>query len=131
MVANALGIKGDNAQEIARTVTIQETAFQTPAATKSGGMGEMLSNYSDLLKNAGAAVVGVALLLFFLRMLKQTKPDEIPFELLQAASTSGSGNRTAAGGNITPDLLNEMIRQKPANIGVALRGWMANGNSKS
>jgi flagellar M-ring protein FliF len=128
MVANALGIKGDNAQEIARTVTIQETTFQTPAAPKSG-ISETVANYSDLLKNAGAAIIGVALLLFFLRMLKQTKPDEIPLELLRTAGASGTGR--AGGGNITPDLLNEMIRQKPANVGVALRGWMANGNSKS
>lgn len=132
MVANALGIKADNAQEIARNVTIQETSFQAPATPKSGGIAETLSNYADLLKNAGAAVVGLALLLFFLRMLKQTKPDEIPFELLQAAGAAGNGKRAGiGGGNITPDLLNEMIRQKPANVGVALRGWMANGNSKS
>jgi flagellar M-ring protein FliF len=28
-------------------------------------------------------------------------------------------------GAITPELLNELIRQKPANIGVALRDWAA------
>lgn len=130
MVANALGIKTENAQEIARSVTIEETAFENPAAPKSGGMGELLSTYSDLLKNVGAGFVAILLLLFFLRMLKQTKPDEIPFELLEAAG-AGGGRGPIRGGNITPDLLNEMIRQKPANVGVALRGWMANGSSKS
>jgi flagellar M-ring protein FliF len=127
MVANALGIKAENAQEIARSVTIEETAFENPPAPKSGGMGEILTNYSDLLKNVGAGVVALGLLFFFLRMLKRTKPDEISFELLQTAGSRGSGGSA----NITPDLLNEMIRQKPANVGVALRGWMANGSSKS
>lgn len=128
MVANALGVKADSAQEIARSVTIEETAFENPPVPKSGGMGDLLTSYSGLLKNAGAAVVALVLVFFFLRMLKQTKPDEIPFELLQAAG----GNRTTGNNaNITPDLLNEMIRQRPANVGVALSGWMSNGNSKS
>ncbi|HEX4666341.1 MAG TPA: flagellar basal-body MS-ring/collar protein FliF [Chthoniobacterales bacterium] len=127
MVANALGIKAENAQEIARSVTIEETAFVNPPAPKSGGMGEILMNYSDLLKNVGAGIVALGLLFFFLRMLKRTKPDEISFELLQTAGSRVSGSSA----NITPDLLNEMIRQKPANVGVALRGWMANGSSKS
>jgi flagellar M-ring protein FliF len=133
MVANALGIKADNAQEIARSVTIQETSFETPPAAKSGGMAELLSSYSGVLKNIGAAVIGLGLLMFFLRLLKQTKPDEIAFELLQTAGAPGApGARgSTRQSSITPDLLNEMIRQKPANVGVALRGWMANGNSKS
>jgi flagellar M-ring protein FliF len=130
MVANALGIKADNAQEIARSVTIQETSFETPPAAKSGGMAELLSSYSGVLKNIGAAVIGLGLLMFFLRLLKQTKPDEIAFELLQTAGAPGARGSTRQS-SITPDLLNEMIRQKPANVGVALRGWMANGNSKS
>ncbi len=130
MVANALGVKAENPQEIARSVTIQETAFENPPAPKSGGVGELVGKYSDLLKNIGAGAIAVVLLLFFLRMLKQTKPDEIPFELFRPAGASGAAGNGQSG-NITPDLLNEMIRQRPANVGVALRGWMANGNSKS
>jgi flagellar M-ring protein FliF len=130
MVANALGIKADNSPEIARSVTIEETPFETPPATKSGGIGELLTNYSDLLKNLGAAVIGLILLMFFLRILKRTKPNEIPLELLQAVG-SPEGRTSGRHSNITADLLNEMIREKPANVGVALRGWMANGNSKS
>jgi flagellar M-ring protein FliF len=26
---------------------------------------------------------------------------------------------------VTPELLNELIRQKPANVGVALRDWVS------
>ena len=131
MVANALGIKTENAQEIARSVTIQEQAFEAPPVPKGGGLGEMLSNYSDPLRNLGAAFVAFVLVMFFLRMLKKTKPDEIPFELIQAASGASGARGAGRNPSITPDLLNEMIRQKPAHVGVALRGWMANGNSRS
>ncbi len=30
--------------------------------------------------------------------------------------------------NVTPELLNDLIRQKPANIGIALRDWVSAGN---
>jgi flagellar M-ring protein FliF len=30
---------------------------------------------------------------------------------------------------VTPELLNELIRHKPANVGVALRDWVAAGAS--
>ena len=59
MVANALGIKTENEQEIARSVTLEEMAFENPPAPKSGGMGELLSTYSDLLKNVGAGLVAL------------------------------------------------------------------------
>jgi flagellar M-ring protein FliF len=32
---------------------------------------------------------------------------------------------------VTPELLNELIRQKPANVGVALRDWVAEPAGKN
>jgi hypothetical protein len=32
---------------------------------------------------------------------------------------------------ISAEILNDLIRQKPANVGAALRGWMANPNGAS
>jgi flagellar M-ring protein FliF len=46
--------------------------------------------------------------------------------------TPEAANRSLPTGNgVTPDLLNELIRQKPANIGVALRDWVSAGASKN
>ena len=33
--------------------------------------------------------------------------------------------------SVTPELLNELIRQKPANVGVALRDWVAVPSGKN
>jgi flagellar M-ring protein FliF len=33
--------------------------------------------------------------------------------------------------SITPELLNELIRQKPGNVGAALRNWVAEPASKN
>ena len=37
----------------------------------------------------------------------------------------------AAGGpSVTVDMLNDMIRKKPDNVGLALRDWMSNGENR-
>ena len=35
------------------------------------------------------------------------------------------------GSAVTPEMLNQLIRQKPANIGTALRDWVANPATKN
>jgi flagellar M-ring protein FliF len=68
-------------------------------------------------------IVALGLVFVFMRMLKKTKPDEIPIEILDQSQYAGLDG--ADGGGVSVDKLNEMIRQKPENIGAALRGWMA------
>ena len=59
-------------------------------------------------------------------MLSRQRPEPVPIEVLSL--TPEAANRALPSSNgITPDLLNELIRQKPANIGVALRDWVAAG----
>ena len=71
------------------------------------------------------AVVGAAMvLLLFLRILSKQKPEAIPVEVLSMPPDMAA--RSLQNGNsITPDMLNQLIRQKPANIGTALRDWAA------
>jgi flagellar M-ring protein FliF len=77
----------------------------------------------------------VAVILFgaFVRMLRSTKPDQIPMEMLTVTSDTESaqalsGGRTSSGLTVpqpvTVDLINDMIRRKPENVGAALRSWM-------
>jgi flagellar M-ring protein FliF len=126
MVANAIGIKGED-KELAKIVTLEEVSFETPAEPKTG-VADMVFAHPDLLKNGIA--VGIALILFvvFLRMLKGAKPDEIPTQLLEAQRSAQLEG--AAAGPVTPDMLNDMIRQKPENVGLALRDWMSNGDGR-
>ena len=73
---------------------------------------------------AGAAVV----LLVFMRMLKREKLEPVPIEVL-SLTPEQTGRGAASASQITPELLNELIKQKPANVGVALRDWVAAGNA--
>jgi flagellar M-ring protein FliF len=145
MVANALGVKGTDV-ELKKIVSIEEMDF-TPIAPEATGLVETLTKHADVLKDAGAVLVALLLFGAFVRMLRRTKPDEIPMEALysggdelvqsEARSTaggavggsvtsSGAGAKNASG--VTVELINEMIRRKPQNVGVALRNWVDEEN---
>jgi len=128
MVANALGIKADLGQDLSQVVSLQEVVFEAPAAKAAPGLSEIVYNNQDMLRSTvGLGIAGVVILVF-LRLLKRTKPYEIPIEILEPSA----GELLQSGRNIpvSAELLNEMIRQKPANVGAALRGWMSVTNTK-
>lgn len=124
VVVNALGIKAADEKELAKIVTLEEVAFDGAPAPKTGAM-EFVRNNPDILKHGFAVIVALGLVFVFMRMLKKTKPDEIPIEILDQSQFAGVEGPN--GGGITVEKLNEMIRQKPENIGAALRGWMVTG----
>lgn len=71
-----------------------------------------------------APVAGAILaLIMFLRMLAKQKPEPVPVEVL-SLPPGDAARALPNANNITPELLNELIRQKPANVGVALRNWV-------
>jgi flagellar M-ring protein FliF len=132
MVANALGVKGTE-EELKRVVSIEEMPFSEMPATEQGIM-DMIARNTDLLRDAGAVLVAVLLFGAFVRMLRKTKPDEIPMEMLSSQTepeTEAVGNLPggqqssfSAPQPVTVDLINDMIRRKPENIGAALRNWI-------
>ena len=122
MVINALGLKAADEKEVAKSVTLEEVVFDGAPAQRAGVVDFALGN-TDILKSGFAMLVAVALIFVFVRMVKRTKPDEIPIEILDP-------NRVAVVDvpsipEVSADMLNELIRQKPGNVGAALRGWMA------
>ena len=125
MVVNALGIKSTDEKESAKVVTIEEVAFATSPVEKTTAIDFALQN-SDLLKNGLAILAALALIFVFFRMLKRTKPDEIPIEILdQSRLIAAPVTPTAEA--VSVEMLNDMITDKPENIGAALRGWMGAG----
>ncbi|MEN9403058.1 MAG: Flagellar M-ring protein [Verrucomicrobiota bacterium] len=126
VVVNALGLKPEAGQSLDTIVTLQEVAFanepigeQIQAIQKENkwqGWIEAASHWSAV---AGAAVV----LLIFLRMLSRQKPEPVPVEVL-AMPSELAARSFQNGSNVTPEMLNELIKQRPANIGSALRDWV-------
>lgn len=129
VVINALGLKAQPGQPLETLVTLQEQEFQTidPLAIDAGvPLEARVSGWVAIATRWGALGGAALVLLMFWRMLKRQKPEAVPIEVL--SYTPEQTTRTLQNpNNITPELLNELIRQKPANIGVALREWVSSG----
>jgi flagellar M-ring protein FliF len=125
LVINALGVHAAAGQSLDNIVSLQETTFQVPAISAQVAQIQKETRVATWL-DTGSRYVAVAIALivlaFFWRMVGRQKPEAVPVEMLTETS-SNSTRGMPSQGTITPELLNELIRQKPANIGVALRDW--------
>jgi flagellar M-ring protein FliF len=130
IVINALGLKPVAGQTPESLVSLEETTFQAaehvPAqieaiekASRWQGWIEAASHWASV---AGAALV----LLVFWRLFLRQKPEAVPVEVL-SLSPSAARSLPSSSSSVTPELLNELIRHKPANVGVALRDWVTAG----
>jgi flagellar M-ring protein FliF len=127
LVINALGVHAAAGQSLDSIVSLQEMPFQVPAISAQVAQIQKETRVATWLETASryvAVAVALAVLALFWRMLGRQKPESLPMELLTDTSVNGQRNMPVQG-TITPELLNELIRQKPANIGVALRDWAA------
>jgi flagellar M-ring protein FliF len=130
IVVNALGLKPAAGQTLEDIVSLQETPFQAPVADAALERLSTETRVQSWVETSSSYIaVAIALVAFFIfyRMLRGSRPEPVPVDLLSAATANGS-SRTGASvstGALTPEMLNELIRQKPANVGTALRDWVA------
>lgn len=133
LVVNALGLKPVAGQPLDSIVSLQEMPFQAaeliPAQIAAIGNESRWQGWVEAASRwAGVAGAAIVLLIFW-RMLGRQKPEPVPVEVLSL--TPEAASRALPTSSVTPDLLNDLIRQKPANIGVALRDWVSAGASKN
>lgn len=127
IVINALGLRADNGRSVDSLVSLQETAFQTEPVSAQIQKIQSETRVQGWIETASRYIaMGVAaiVLLVFWRMLKKQKIEPVPMELL-AEAPDPTKRALQTNGGLSPELLNELIRQKPANIGTALRDWVA------
>lgn len=134
IVVNALGLKPAPGQTLESMVSLQETPFQIaerlPAQMEAMQTEGRWQGWLTMASRWTAVLAAGAVFLVFLRMLSRQKPEPLPVEVL--ALSPAAANRVLPNSNrVTPELLNELIRQKPANIGVALREWVADSSGKN
>lgn len=130
IVINALGVKTAPGQPLDSVVSLQETPFQSVAPMVGEAMpvqGETrLQSWLESASRWVAVLGAFAVLAVFWRLLSRQKIEAVPMEVL-APETAARMIPNAA--TITPELLNELIKQRPANVGVALRDWVAAGET--
>jgi flagellar M-ring protein FliF len=128
IVMNALGVRLAAGQSPDTLVSLQEMPFQTePVSQQIAAIQSETRMQSWIATGSQYFAVGAALIVFyfFWRLLKKQKLEPVPVELLvETPASNANGQLRLNGGSLTPELLNELIRQKPANIGTALRDWV-------
>ena len=151
MVINTLGIVVPKNESPADFVSITEMPFPLsslapdPAADRFG-------QYMEFIRPIAALVIAAIVFGIFFFMLRRAKPEEISFELVEDsmqnqpagalpdAQPLGDGEEeqkpdpmsflpAAKNLKVSPELLNQLIRQKPENVGATLREWLLNKSS--
>lgn len=127
MVANALGI--DLADPQSGSVTVQEMVF---ASDPLLGMGNKafagsfdISEWLQFGQELVGTLIALVLFLVFFQMYRKSRLQPSPFDELNQRLASASRANTPAAPVVTPELLNELIRQKPENVGTTLRNWLS------
>ena len=129
IVLNALGLKVAPGQSIDSLVSLQEVAFQSverlPAQIEAIQTESRWMGWTEAASRWAAVGLAVVIFGFFLRLLAKQKPEPVPVEVLSLAPTALGRSLASGGGKVTPEMLNNLIRNKPANIGATLRDWVA------
>ena len=132
-VMNALGIRLKAGETIDSLVTLTESDFAPNPIVNTQEIlikEQNLDRWIETGKNSIGVILGIGVVIFFLQMLKRNQPERISVEVLQPEQMLQS-RRMEDTSAVTPEMLNELIRQKPANIGVTLKGWIGEaGGSK-
>ncbi len=135
-VVNAIGVRFDEKigiTDIPTYVTVHEVDF---VSTTGGLAGETLNEFQNFidtwgpyLKNILGVVLAIAILIVFVRMVKKFKPSDAEVQVLDEVDADALAGARSLGGGLTPELLNDLIQEKPDNVGTALKRYLETGAS--
>ena len=124
MVVQAIGVE-EGADASTRFVTLAEADFaavDNPADVMKPDMVQQVFYWFEMSRNFIAVGFAAILFLIFLRILKKHRPEPYSIEIMdEEAPDSKKGPEVIP--RLTPELLNELIREKPENVSTALRNW--------
>lgn len=130
IVINALGLKPAPGQTPESLVSLEEIPFQAaervPAQVEAIEKASRWQGWIEAARRWTAVAGAAFVLLVFWRLFLRQKPEAVPVEVL-SLTPAAARSLPSSSSSVTPELLNELIRHKPANVGVALRDWVAAG----
>jgi flagellar M-ring protein FliF len=136
IVQSALGIQENGDSERKDEIVLEEMPFNDQAATEitqQFDQQEKKQFWMDTGQKMIYPAMAVGILFMFWRALKQTKVDDIPIGIpIGNGHSNGNGNgkhgKAAIGeGVVTVEVLNQLIRENPANMSQAVRTWLTRG----
>lgn len=130
-VVNAIGARFDKV-DLSSHVTVHEVEFLPsfigPAGETLNQFENIINNYGPLLQNLLGVFLALSIFVIFLRMLKKFKPSDAEVEVLNEDDPQLLALRRSTGDGLTPELLNDLIQEKPDNVGIALRKYLDTGS---
>jgi len=132
-VVNAIGVRFDQV-DLATHVTVHEVDF-LPASMGPGGetldqFQSFIESYGPHLKNLVGVILAITIFVVFLRMLKKFKPSDAEVQILNEDDQQLLTGKRALGSSLTPELLNDLIQEKPDNVGTALKRYLETGSTR-
>lgn len=131
-VVNAIGARFDDI-DLNTHVTVHEVEFLESSAFAVGDTlsqwQNLIDTYLPVLKSLLGPFLAIVMLIIFLRMFKKFKPSEAEVQVLDEDDQQLLAGTRSLGSGLTPELLNDLIQEKPDNVGTALRRYLETGSS--
>jgi flagellar biosynthesis/type III secretory pathway M-ring protein FliF/YscJ len=137
IVQSALGIQENGDPTRKDEITLEEIPFNDqPAAelTQQFDQQEKRQFWVELAQKMIYPALAIGVLALLWRSLKRTAAEEIPLGIpIGNGKSNGNGNghypRSGGTGSgmVTVEVLNQLIRENPANMSQAIRSWLTRG----
>ena len=134
-VANAIGVRFDSFEDgvtLEDHVKVFEVEFLESSASAVGGAisqwQNLIDTYLPMLKSLLGPFLAIVMFIVFLRMFKKFRPSEAEVQVLDEDDQQLLAGTRSLGSGLTPELLNDLIQEKPDNVGTALRRYLETGS---
>ena len=120
MVVNTLGVDIETTN-----VVLNEIPFEAdPLLTMDTDipLEEQVFQWLDIVKQLSSLIIAVVMFLMFFIMLKRYKDDPIALEIVEEKSQQVQKKSDTRG--LSPEILNQLIQEKPENVSTALKNWI-------
>jgi flagellar M-ring protein FliF len=139
IVQSALGIRDTGDPDRKDEITLEEIPFNDQPAmevTQQLDTQEKRQFWMEVAQKAMYPALAAGALFLFWVLWRKTAKDEIPIGIPLTASNgngngNGNGHRSQGGGIVTVEVLNQLIRENPANMTQAVKNWLARGKPEN
>jgi flagellar M-ring protein FliF len=131
LVQSALGLQLGGDANRKDEITLEEMPFNDGFSVEVAQQidkQQKVTLWWDIGKNVGYVLLALGLLFILLRAVKTTPAESITITASPGRS-SAHGNGNGREGVVTVEVLNQLIRENPANMNHAVRTWLNRGET--
>jgi flagellar M-ring protein FliF len=128
IVQSAIGVEDTADAQRKDAITLEEMPFNDQPAvelTQQLVQQEKRQLWMDIAQKAIYPALVIGALFLFWRLWQKASKDEIPIAIPASnGNGNGHGSRKSGQGVVTVEVLNQLIRENPANMTQAVRSWL-------